>query len=82
LCIKLVKYWDKYTEMHGQQNVKQNKKTPNSCPRRKSEVRSSAVHPVAYLLHCTDSATMTPNLLYLPLYYTALDVLPVQPVDA
>ena len=22
LCIKLVKYWDKYTEMHGQQNVK------------------------------------------------------------
>ena len=24
LCIKLVKYWDKYTEMHGQQNVKKN----------------------------------------------------------
>jgi len=22
LCIKLAKYWDKYTEMHGQQNVK------------------------------------------------------------
>ena len=22
LCTKLVKYWDKYTEMHGQQNVK------------------------------------------------------------
>jgi len=22
LCIQLVKYWDKYTEMHGQQNVK------------------------------------------------------------
>jgi len=22
LCIKLVKYWDKYIEMHGQQNVK------------------------------------------------------------
>jgi len=22
LCIKLVKYWDKYTEMHGQQNIK------------------------------------------------------------
>ena len=22
LCIKLVKYWDKYTYMHGQQNVK------------------------------------------------------------
>jgi len=22
LCIKLVKYWDKYTEMHVQQNVK------------------------------------------------------------
>jgi len=22
LCINLVKYWDKYTEMHGQQNVK------------------------------------------------------------
>jgi len=22
LCIKLVKYWDKFTEMHGQQNVK------------------------------------------------------------
>ena len=22
LCIKLVEYWDKYTEMHGQQNVK------------------------------------------------------------
>ena len=22
MCIKLVKYWDKYTEMHGQQNVK------------------------------------------------------------
>ena len=22
LCIKLVKYWDKYTEMHGQQNDK------------------------------------------------------------
>jgi len=21
-CVKLVKYWDKYTEMHGQQNVK------------------------------------------------------------
>jgi len=21
-CIKLIKYWDKYTEMHGQQNVK------------------------------------------------------------
>ena len=21
LCIKLVNYWDKYTEMHGQQNV-------------------------------------------------------------
>ena len=24
LCIKLVKYWDKYTAMHGQQNVKTN----------------------------------------------------------
>jgi len=24
LCIKLVNYWDKYTEMHGQQNVKKN----------------------------------------------------------
>jgi len=23
LCIKLVNYWDKYTEMHGQQNVKE-----------------------------------------------------------
>jgi len=22
LCIKLDNYWDKYTEMHGQQNVK------------------------------------------------------------
>ena len=22
LCIKLVKYWDKYTKIHGQQNVK------------------------------------------------------------
>jgi len=22
LCIKLIDYWDKYTEMHGQQNVK------------------------------------------------------------
>ena len=22
LCIRLVNYWDKYTEMHGQQNVK------------------------------------------------------------
>jgi len=22
LCINLVKYWDKYTEMHGQQNVR------------------------------------------------------------
>jgi len=22
LCIKLVNYWDKYTEMHGKQNVK------------------------------------------------------------
>ena len=22
LCIKLVNYWDKYTDMHGQQNVK------------------------------------------------------------
>ena len=22
LCIKLVKYWDKYTDMHGQQNDK------------------------------------------------------------
>ena len=22
MSIKLVKYWDKYTEMHGQQNVK------------------------------------------------------------
>ena len=22
LCIKLINYWDKYTEMHGQQNVK------------------------------------------------------------
>ena len=22
LCIKLVKYWDKYTKMHSQQNVK------------------------------------------------------------
>ena len=22
LCIKLLKYWDKYTEMHGQQNFK------------------------------------------------------------
>ena len=22
LCIKLVNYWDKYTEMHGQQNIK------------------------------------------------------------
>jgi len=21
LCIKLVNYWDKYTEMHGQKNV-------------------------------------------------------------
>jgi len=25
LCIKLVNYWDKYTETHGQQNVKTNK---------------------------------------------------------
>jgi len=25
LCIKLVKYWDKYTEMHGQQNIKKNR---------------------------------------------------------
>jgi len=25
LSIKLVKYWDKYTEMHGQQNVKKEK---------------------------------------------------------
>jgi len=24
LCIKLVNYWDKYTEMHGQQNIKKN----------------------------------------------------------
>ena len=24
LCIKLVKHWDKYTEMHGQQNVIKN----------------------------------------------------------
>jgi hypothetical protein len=24
LCVKLVKYWDKYTKMHGQQNVKIN----------------------------------------------------------
>jgi len=22
VCIKFVNYWDKYTEMHGQQNVK------------------------------------------------------------
>ena len=22
MCIKLVNYWDKFTEMHGQQNVK------------------------------------------------------------
>jgi len=22
LCIKLVNYWDKYTEMHGQQNFR------------------------------------------------------------
>jgi len=22
LCIKLVNYWDKYTEMHSQQNLK------------------------------------------------------------
>ena len=29
MCIKLVNYWDKYTEMHGQQNVK--KKTPFPC---------------------------------------------------
>ena len=27
LCIKLVNYWDKYTEMHGQQNVKKKKTT-------------------------------------------------------
>jgi len=26
LCIKLLNYWDKYTEMHGQQNVKKKKK--------------------------------------------------------
>jgi len=26
LCIKLVNYWDKYTEMHTQQNVKKKKK--------------------------------------------------------
>ena len=25
LCIKLVNYWDKYTEMQGQQNVKKNR---------------------------------------------------------
>jgi len=25
LCIMMVNYWDKYTEMHGQQNVKKNK---------------------------------------------------------
>jgi len=31
LCIKLVKYCDKYTEMHGQQNVK--KIFPLSFPR-------------------------------------------------
>ena len=28
LCINLVKYWDKYTEMHGQQNVKMSLYTP------------------------------------------------------
>jgi len=33
LCIILVNYWDKYTEMHGQQNVKicsKNDKVPNA----------------------------------------------------
>ena len=25
MCIKLVNYWDKYTEMHGQKNVKKNR---------------------------------------------------------
>ena len=29
LCIKLVKYWYKYTEMHDQQNVKN---SSSSCP--------------------------------------------------
>ena len=29
MCIKLVNYWNKYTEMHGQQNVK---KIPFICP--------------------------------------------------
>ena len=29
LCIKLVNYWDKYTEMHGQQNVKISYKSYN-----------------------------------------------------
>ena len=35
LCIKLVNYWDKYTEMHGQQNVKKKYKSkyvPNPWP--------------------------------------------------
>jgi len=27
-CIKLVKYWDKNTQMHGQQNVKK-----KNCPK-------------------------------------------------
>jgi len=33
LCIKLVKYWNKYTEMHGQQNVRI-KKQVIFCPHR------------------------------------------------
>jgi hypothetical protein len=38
--------------------------------------------PSRSLSHFTDSAVMYPNPLYMPLYSTVLNMLPLQPVDA
>jgi len=49
LCIKLVNYWDKYTEMHGQQNVQiTNVALPNGYKKDKNE-RKRFLNVLIYL---------------------------------
>jgi len=53
LCIKLVKYRDKYTEMHGQQNVK---KSVNVLFTNISRARTSFVEigPLTFTVYLVD----------------------------
>jgi len=66
LCIKLVKYWDKYTEMHGQQNVKIN----------------SFVYCRAFFYKMCNSALFGPHYSHLArIYYSQLLGLHSSPFD-